>query len=66
MLADPAVFSAPLEATVIADLEASSLHRDTVAQKKNLVLRVLQAGLETASQRRLVQALGVGMSMKTL
>ncbi|XP_042249158.1 phosphoinositide 3-kinase regulatory subunit 6 isoform X2 [Thunnus maccoyii] len=59
VLADPAVFSAPLEATVIADLEASSLHRDTLSQKKNLVLRVLQAGLETASQSsRLVQALG--------
>eukprot|EP00064_Thunnus_orientalis_P003447 superscaffoldBa00000280_g3456 len=59
VLADPAVFSAPLEATVIADLEASSLLRDTLSQKKNLVLRVLQAGLETASQSsRLVQALG--------
>lgn len=67
MLADPAVFSAPLEATVRADLEASGPLRDTLTQERNLVLRALQIGLETASQSsRLAQALGVGTFRKTL
>lgn len=64
MLADPAVFSAPLEATVRAELEASGLLRDTLTQEKNLVFRALQTALETASQSsRLAQALGVGRLM---
>ncbi|XP_053194814.1 phosphoinositide 3-kinase regulatory subunit 6 [Scomber japonicus] len=59
VLADPAVFSAPLEATVRAELEASGLLRDTLTQEKNLVFRALQTALETASQSsRLAKALG--------
>ncbi|CAK6960357.1 phosphoinositide 3-kinase regulatory subunit 6 [Scomber scombrus] len=58
VLADPAVFSAPLEATVRAELEASGLLRDTLTQEKNLVFRALQTALETASQSsRLAQSL---------
>ncbi|XP_026216888.1 phosphoinositide 3-kinase regulatory subunit 6 isoform X2 [Anabas testudineus] len=58
VLADPAVFSAPLEATVRAYLEVSDSFRDTPTMEKSLVLRVLQKGLGTACQSsRLVQAL---------
>lgn len=45
VLADPVVFSAPLEATVRADMEVSSSLRDSLAQKRNLVLRLLLFGL---------------------
>ncbi|XP_044038345.1 phosphoinositide 3-kinase regulatory subunit 6 isoform X2 [Siniperca chuatsi] len=58
VLADPAVFSAPLEATVRAHLEVSSLLTNTSTVEKNVVLRVLQAGLGTTCQSsRLAQAL---------
>ncbi|XP_040918256.1 phosphoinositide 3-kinase regulatory subunit 6 isoform X2 [Toxotes jaculatrix] len=60
VLADPAVFSAPLEATVRAYLEVSDLFRDTPTMKKNLIIYVLQTGLGTACQSsRLSQALEV-------
>ncbi|XP_050929795.1 phosphoinositide 3-kinase regulatory subunit 6 isoform X2 [Lates calcarifer] len=58
VLADPAVFSAPLEATVRAYLEVSSSFRDTPTIEKNLIIHVLQKGLGTACQSsRLAQAL---------
>ncbi|XP_078124976.1 phosphoinositide 3-kinase regulatory subunit 6 isoform X1 [Sander vitreus] len=59
VLADPAVFSAPLEAAVRAHLEASSsFTRDTSTVEKNVVLRVLQMGLgTTCHSTRLAQAL---------
>ncbi|XP_029998035.1 phosphoinositide 3-kinase regulatory subunit 6 isoform X1 [Sphaeramia orbicularis] len=59
VLADPAVFSAPLEAAVRADLEASNSLRDTTTQKKRLVLHLLQTGLGSDCQSsKLAQALG--------
>ncbi|XP_070703515.1 phosphoinositide 3-kinase regulatory subunit 6 [Pempheris klunzingeri] len=59
VLADPAVFSAPLEATVRAQLEASNLLRNTPTMERNVVLHVLQAGLGTTCQSsRLTLALG--------
>nr|XP_020478742.1 phosphoinositide 3-kinase regulatory subunit 6-like [Monopterus albus] len=58
VLADPAVFSAPLEVTVRTHLEVSNLLRDTATVEKNLVLRVLQTGLGVACQSaKLAQAL---------
>lgn len=67
MLADPAVFSAPLEATVRAYLEVSSSFRDTPTIEKNLIIHVLQKGLGTACQSsRLAQALEVNKLMMTL
>ncbi|XP_039679643.1 phosphoinositide 3-kinase regulatory subunit 6 isoform X2 [Perca fluviatilis] len=59
VLADPAVFSAPLEAAVRAHLEvSSSFPRDTSTMEKNVVLRVLQIGLgTTCHSARLAQAL---------
>nr|XP_046271007.1 phosphoinositide 3-kinase regulatory subunit 6 isoform X2 [Scatophagus argus] len=50
VLADPAVFSAPLEATVRAYLEASSFLRNTLTMEKNVVLHVLQRGLGVTCQ----------------
>ncbi len=67
MLADPAVFSPPLEATVRAHLAVSDLLRNTLTVEKKVVLRVLQAGLGTTCQSsRLAQALQVGKFSKTL
>lgn len=61
VLADPAVFSVQLEATIRAELEASSYLRKTPTMEKNVVLRVLQTGLGTTCQSsRLAQALEVG------
>ncbi|XP_068575250.1 phosphoinositide 3-kinase regulatory subunit 6 [Cebidichthys violaceus] len=58
VLADPAVFSAPLEAAVRTHLEASSFLGDTSTMEKNMVLHVLQTGLGTTCQSsRLAQAL---------
>ncbi|XP_041813189.1 phosphoinositide 3-kinase regulatory subunit 6 isoform X2 [Chelmon rostratus] len=58
VLADPAVFSVQLEATIRAELEASSYLRKTPTMEKNVVLRVLQTGLGTTCQSsRLAQAL---------
>ncbi|XP_056257266.1 phosphoinositide 3-kinase regulatory subunit 6 [Seriola aureovittata] len=58
VLADPAVFSAPLEAAVRAHLEVCSLFRDAPTTEKHLMIRVLRAGLGTACQTcRLAQAL---------
>ncbi|XP_038550309.1 phosphoinositide 3-kinase regulatory subunit 6 [Micropterus salmoides] len=58
VLADPAVFSAPLEAKVRAHLEVSSTLRNASTVKKNVVLHMLQTGLGTTSQSsRLAQAL---------
>ncbi|XP_059204708.1 phosphoinositide 3-kinase regulatory subunit 6 [Centropristis striata] len=60
VLADPAVFSAPLEAAVRAHLETSSLVRDTTTMEINLVQRVLQMGMgATCHSSRLAQALEV-------
>ncbi|XP_070778687.1 phosphoinositide 3-kinase regulatory subunit 6 isoform X2 [Enoplosus armatus] len=57
VLADPAVFSTPLEAIIRAHLE-SSLLRNTPSVEKNVVLRVLQTGLGTTCRSsRLAQAL---------
>ncbi|XP_071330583.1 phosphoinositide 3-kinase regulatory subunit 6 [Trachinotus anak] len=67
MFADPAVFSAPLEATVRARLEVCSLLRDTSTMEKTLMIHVLQAGLGTACQSsRLAQAPEVSKFMKML
>ncbi|XP_077940715.1 phosphoinositide 3-kinase regulatory subunit 6 isoform X1 [Gasterosteus aculeatus] len=56
VLADPAVFSAPLEAAVRTHLEESSFFTDTM--EKNVVLHVLQTGLGTSCQSStLAQAL---------
>ncbi|XP_035510884.1 phosphoinositide 3-kinase regulatory subunit 6-like [Morone saxatilis] len=59
VLADPAVFSVRLEATIRAYLEVSSSLRTTPAMEKNVVLRVLQTGLGTMSGQssRLAQSL---------
>lgn len=46
MLADPAVFSSPLEATVRAELEVSGPLRDTLTQGENGVFRALQTEIE--------------------
>ncbi|KAK2894205.1 phosphoinositide 3-kinase regulatory subunit 6 isoform X2 [Channa argus] len=56
VLADPAVFSAPLIKTLRAYLEVSNMVCDTPTMKKNLVLRVLQKGMGVVCQR-LVQTL---------
>ncbi|XP_027141226.1 phosphoinositide 3-kinase regulatory subunit 6 isoform X3 [Larimichthys crocea] len=58
VLADPAVFSAPLEATVRAHFEAPSSFRNTTTMEKNVVLHVLHTGLgATCQSSRLAQAL---------
>lgn len=58
VLADPAVFSAPLEAAVRTHLEESSFFTDTM--EKNVVLHVLQTGMGTSCQSStLAQALKV-------
>lgn len=58
VLADPAVFSAPLEAAVRKHLEASNFLRDTTTMEISVVLRVLQTGLGTSCHSsRLAQAL---------
>ncbi|XP_078017792.1 phosphoinositide 3-kinase regulatory subunit 6 isoform X1 [Epinephelus lanceolatus] len=58
VLADPAVFSAPLDAAVRKNLEASNFLRDTTTMEISVVLRVLQAGLGTSCHSsRLAQAL---------
>ncbi|XP_026181177.1 phosphoinositide 3-kinase regulatory subunit 6 [Mastacembelus armatus] len=58
VLADPAVFSAPLEAALKTHLEASSSLRDTPTVEKNLLLRVLRTGLGAECHGpRLAQAL---------
>ncbi|XP_075942791.1 phosphoinositide 3-kinase regulatory subunit 6 [Anarhichas minor] len=58
VLADSAVFSAPLEAAVRTHLEASSFLRDTSTLERNMVLHALQTGLGTTCQSsRLAQAL---------
>nr|XP_033501696.1 phosphoinositide 3-kinase regulatory subunit 6 [Epinephelus lanceolatus] len=60
VLADPAVFSAPLDAAVRKNLEASNFLRDTTTMEISVVLRVLQAGLGTSCHSsRLAQALEV-------
>lgn len=63
MLADPAVLSAPVEATVRAHLEVCSLFRDAPTMEKHLMIHVLQAGLGSS---RLAQALEVRKFMKAL
>ncbi|XP_020794125.1 phosphoinositide 3-kinase regulatory subunit 6 isoform X2 [Boleophthalmus pectinirostris] len=45
LLADPELFSDPLEATMRADLEVSSSLRDPLVLKRKVVLRLLQLGL---------------------
>ncbi|XP_068434416.1 phosphoinositide 3-kinase regulatory subunit 6 [Clinocottus analis] len=50
VLADPAVFSAPLEAAVRSHVEASSFLKDTSTTERNVLLRVLQTGLGTSCQ----------------
>ncbi|KAJ0001481.1 hypothetical protein NQD34_006501 [Periophthalmus magnuspinnatus] len=45
LLADPELFSGPLEARVRADLEVSNSLRDPLVQKRKMVLRLLQLGL---------------------
>ncbi|XP_051244356.1 phosphoinositide 3-kinase regulatory subunit 6 isoform X2 [Dicentrarchus labrax] len=59
VLADPAVFSVRLEATIRAYLEVSSSLRNTPAMEKNVVLRVLQTALGTMNGQssRLAQSL---------
>ncbi|XP_037648943.1 phosphoinositide 3-kinase regulatory subunit 6 [Sebastes umbrosus] len=58
VLADPAVFSAPMEAAVRSHLETSSYLRDTSTMQKNVLLRVLHTGLGTTCQSSaLAQAL---------
>ncbi|XP_029294038.1 phosphoinositide 3-kinase regulatory subunit 6 isoform X2 [Cottoperca gobio] len=58
VFADPAVFSASLEAALRAHLEPSSFLRDAPTMEKNVVLRVLQTGLGTTCHiSRLTQAL---------
>ncbi|XP_034394726.1 phosphoinositide 3-kinase regulatory subunit 6 isoform X2 [Cyclopterus lumpus] len=58
VLADPAVFSAPMEAAVRTHLEASSFLTDVSTRQKNVVLHVLQTGLGTTCQSsKLTQAL---------
>ncbi|KAK1878315.1 Phosphoinositide 3-kinase regulatory subunit 5 [Dissostichus eleginoides] len=58
VLADPAVFSAPLEAAVRAHLEASNFLRDAPTMERNVLQRVLQTGLGMNCQSsRLAQAL---------
>ncbi|TKS91512.1 Phosphoinositide 3-kinase regulatory subunit 5 [Collichthys lucidus] len=60
VLADPAVFSAPLEATVRAHFEAPSSFKNTSTMERNVVLHVLQTGLgATCQSSRLAQALEV-------
>ncbi|KAG7475392.1 phosphoinositide 3-kinase regulatory subunit 6-like [Solea senegalensis] len=60
VLADPAVFSAQLEAQVRASLEASSMFRDTVTMERNVLVHVLHKGLGTDCQSsRLTQTLEV-------
>ncbi|KAM9391409.1 phosphoinositide 3-kinase regulatory subunit 6 isoform 1-T2 [Pholidichthys leucotaenia] len=50
VLADPALFSPPLEATVRAYLNVSSSLRGKCSIEKNVLLHVLQKGLEMTSQ----------------
>ncbi|KAK5914592.1 hypothetical protein CgunFtcFv8_009022 [Champsocephalus gunnari] len=58
VLADPAVFSAPLEAAVRAHLEACNFLRDAPTMERNVLQRVLQTGLGMNCQSsRLAQAL---------
>ncbi|XP_034078568.1 phosphoinositide 3-kinase regulatory subunit 6-like [Gymnodraco acuticeps] len=58
VLADPAVFSAPLEAAVRAHLEASNFLKDAPTMERNVLQRVLQTGLGINCQSsRLAQAL---------
>ncbi|XP_030591381.1 phosphoinositide 3-kinase regulatory subunit 6 [Archocentrus centrarchus] len=60
VLADPAVFSAPLEATVKAYLNVASWLRNTQTMEKTVLFHVLQTGLEmTCQSSRLAQALEV-------
>lgn len=62
VLADPAVFSAPLEATVKAYLNMSSQLRNIRTMEKTVLFHVLQTGLEmTCESSRLAQALEVNM-----
>ncbi|KAM9346026.1 phosphoinositide 3-kinase regulatory subunit 6 [Symphorus nematophorus] len=64
VLADPAVFSVHLEATVRAHLEESSWLRNTSTIEKNVVLHVLQRGLGmTCQSSRLIQALEINFSL---
>ncbi|KAK9535552.1 hypothetical protein VZT92_007927 [Zoarces viviparus] len=58
VLADPAVFPAPLEAAVRTHLEASSFLRNTSTVERKMVLHALQTGLGTTCQSsRLAQTL---------
>lgn len=60
VLADPAVFSVPLEAAVREYLGVSSFLRNTSTMEKNVVLNVLQMGLGmTCQSYRVAQALEV-------
>lgn len=65
VLADPDVFSVPLEATVRAHLEVSGFPRNTTSMEEKVVLHVLQKGLGTTCQSStLAQALGaLGVDM---
>ncbi|KAM3598035.1 uncharacterized protein V6R79_012591 [Siganus canaliculatus] len=50
VLADPAVFSGPLEATIRASLETCSVPRNAGTLEENVVLGVLQRGLGASCQ----------------
>lgn len=65
VLADAAVCSATLEAAIREHLGGSSCLRDTSAMQKNVVLHVLQAGLEIGCQSsRVSRALEVNRVWK--
>lgn len=60
VLADPAVFSVQLEATIRKHLEVSSFLRDTSTLERNVVQHVLQTGLGvTCQSSKVAQALEV-------
>uniref|UniRef100_A0AAZ1XTY1 Phosphoinositide-3-kinase, regulatory subunit 6b n=1 Tax=Oreochromis aureus TaxID=47969 RepID=A0AAZ1XTY1_OREAU len=66
-MADPAVFSVSLEATVRAYLEVSRRLTNTRTMEKSMLFHVLQTGLEmTCQSSRLAQALEVNTSMRAL
>ncbi|XP_068192772.1 phosphoinositide 3-kinase regulatory subunit 6 isoform X2 [Antennarius striatus] len=54
VLADPAVFSIPLQEIVKANLEVSSSHRNVKNVKKTVLQHALQRGLGKTCQRRLL------------
>lgn len=62
LLADPELLSAPLEATVRADLEVCSSLRDPLILKRNMLLRLLQSGLgsycHSPTLRQTLESLG--------